>query len=703
MKLIPLTLPLLGLSEAFPFGKADGRFTVAATNVMPFDQQDGRLRLASRQGARAVWDFESSTDLGSCHPIQWVGSARVYVAGTLTERTLIVHNGTIYWTDNLSTTVPTAIGSGPHFSGSTVQGCIFNQVAYFVDGTSGGCKKVDLTASTPSAASWTASAGTFPHVSSDYPTLIARFGARIALGGIAGAPNNWFLSVVGSATDFTAAATTSELYKSINGDSSALGFGQLGERITALIPFGEMGLLFGCERSIGLLTGDPSIDDTARIIMLSRSVGVPGPNAYTFGEEKDLWLAGTNGIYRITPADFRPDSVNRGTSVTAGRLDRYFQRVPWGSYAPCLMWDFERHGLWVFITPTGENRSGLHLFFDARNGGWWPQRFADPFWDGAVCGAYRDDAGYASPLMLLGGSWGRLDTFTYDVIRPYDGHPYGTATTTRTPETAVETFTTLLKVGPLASEDHDQLMLRCVSVHMDEWRYSEPDAAVENREYPVLRVVAGTTAEQATRATIDTDPIEVTRTAEDEVDGGDSTTSSWDATYDCGSSSTSSFDSDVLDGRIAAEPTGEFTVDDPQVDVLSLEWFNDGGWRIYFDSGSTIDDRVLHMQGPDSESPDPEYEQISGVVTDAANPAVFGCRLTGHTAERLSAQQQASAGPRVVSLGELQPGRSCDRNCRIRAGGLVLEFSATGYPMVLDTVAVGVEKVNRSRTHQWQG
>ena len=380
MKLLPLTLPLLGLSEAFPFGKADGRFTVAATNVMAFDQQDGRPRLASRQGVRAVWDFESSTDLASCHAIQWIGSARVYVSGTLTERTLVVHNGTIYWTDNLSTTTPVAVLSGPHFTGATVSGCIFQGTAYFVDGTSGGCKKVDLTASTPTAASWTASAGTFPHVSSDYPTLVARFGSRIALAGIKGAPNNWFLSVTGSATDFTAAASLSELYKSLNGDAAALGFGQLGERVTALIPFGEMGLIFGCERSIGLLTGDPAIDDTARIIMLSRSVGVPGPNAYTWGEEKDLWLCGTNGIYRITPADFRPDSVNRGTSATAGRLDRYFQRVPWESYASCLIWDFERHGLWVFITPTGESRTGLHLFFDARNGGWWPQRFTDPFW-----------------------------------------------------------------------------------------------------------------------------------------------------------------------------------------------------------------------------------------------------------------------------------------------------------------------------------
>lgn len=705
MPFTPLPMPMRGFAEGSAHGRWDPALSASVSNFIPWDGQEARNRLSLRQGSSAIYDFSGGRSPSDLKHIQALESATVYVGGIRTERMVAVHGGEVFW----GATPGTSFSSlGMAFSASgNVASVVFLGKVYLTDGTAK--KIVDLTLATPVMSDWNATAGVFPNVGgSEYPTLLAQFGARIALAGIESAPTNWFLSSINDPTDFTG-ATASTLHKSINGDSATLGYGRIGEPIRALMPFGERGLVFGCDSTMSLLTADPA-SGPASIIVIARSVGVPGgPRAWCAGDSQDLFVLGTDGLYRLTPNNFR---VEKGRSISAGRLDRFFQRIPWSQYRACLVWDHERRGVWIFITPLTRGRSGLHMFYDTRTDSFWPIQFFDRYWDGALCACETRPPGASNPLLVLGGSFSRTATFAADLVRAYDGYPFpGGNTSAKTPPISTAKVYGRVVVGPMSDPAHAQLMLKAVSVHMDQWRYSpldvgvvsEPEPEIPVDQHPTLSIRAGPTAEAAVAAPNISETIVVQRLSHFEVGGGTASTTSFIEVWDGGDAAETLFASGTIDGRLGRSPTGDYQLNNPNDHWMDYVFVNPSGYEMHRLDGDTPETRTFKIIAPDGV--DPEYVSTGGIMGSQSHPVLF---VSAYPAEpdpvadiddsdQLRAIQQLSGDVRMLPLGNLFAGRNADRRCRVRAGGIAVQIETTGHPCIIDTVAIEIEPRPRSR------
>lgn len=697
-----LPLPMRGFSEGGAHGRWDPRFTRVTRNMMPRDLQEGRNRPSMRQGVSPIHDFSVARSGSGLENIQAINGTTVYVSGSgRLERMVAVHSGDVYWSN--TPTGWTSLSTGVFSATAVVASAIFGNKCYLTDGLVN--KVVTLDAATPTIADWThGGGGSFPKVGSNYPTLACTVGSRVALAGILDAPTNWFLVTINDPTDFTPATDTT-LHKMISGDSASLGYGRLGEPIRMLAPFGVRGLVFGCDSSISLLTGDPAIDAGASIIVIATNVGVPGgPNSWCRGDAQDLWVLGTDGLYHLTSNDFM---VQKGRSISAGRMDRFFQRIPWDFYRACLAWDNERRGVWIFITPTAKGRTGRHVFYHPDTDSFWLQQFSDDYWDGALCAFNAHPATSSNPVLLLGGAYSRLATFANDRVRPYDGYPYpGGNSATKSPASAVRSISAAFRVGPIADTSHDRAMLKCVSVILDEFRYAPQDTDVPQEfDYPRLTARAGPTAEATGGSAVFVDPVVIGRISRFALDGGDAASVSPTATYDGGDASEVTFADGTLDGRMGREPTGVYEVDDPSADWTALDWFNDAGYKLEAVTYATPESRTWKLTAPDGVI---DFLSVGGVIEDPNNPVVFQSAYPVapdpiaelDDADALEALQQATGVASSRDLGELSAGKNSDRNTALAGAGLALDFTANGYPLCIDTVAADIRPRGRSRTVQ---
>jgi len=687
---MPLEIPLRGVSEGGSYATADPRFALAATNVHVLDAREKRVRISTRQGILALWDLDDG-DRSESAPLQFMDSARVLRSGGQTECTALVHRGAIHV--SLGTAAPEAVSESAELvTSGHVSGFHLFGVMYFVDGTN--AQKVDLKETTLEAEAWEASAGTFPADGAALPTLACRFGARAALAGISTAPNNWFLSTINDPDNWT--VDLDDFTKALDGQSTP-GFGELGEPIRLMAPFGETSLLFGCDQSITLLTGDPALVSDSRMLTLSRSVGTPaGPNAYCHGPDKAIYILATDGVYRLTPNNFR---VERSTSLTAGRWDRFFSSIPWGNYTGCLVWDHERDGLWVFVTPGSgsTSRSGRHLFWHRGSDSWWPMRFLEPFWDGAVCACHRR-TGAGTPELLLGGGWGRVCTFgpPGGIVRAYDGHPAtGATTTTRTPLGDAALIRSHFRFMPRQSPTHTEALVSGVRAWMGETPYIVRDKPMASRSIirPRLSLVSGETAEHAAGGNTRSDPIRVRRVSKSIVNGGGPFTppEAYTRTFNGGGPFTTDYSGRGIFGGGALTAIGIYEVNDPLVEPISFVWLNGGDFELAAASDATPADLAYDITHPGENFLDPEYVQVAGSLNDPGDPAIFRCARPGHEDDVVSATIQAQTPGSAVDLGILKPGRNEMRRCRVRSGGFLVRFDAYGAPIVLDSVVVRLE------------
>jgi hypothetical protein len=314
----PIQLPLRGYTEQNAFSRVPEGFTPSALNVLPHCPFTGRQRIAVRPGVNARYDFGGETP----PIIQHIGTYSIYVSGVLEEMLLIVAGGLVYTLRTTELTPVLASGQGSPLLSTTgiVEGVQFRDYYYLVDGTN--YVRVQLPLTTPAASVWTAPASIA--ASGQTARLIARFGARLVLGGVRTIPNNWWMSKIDDPNDWTPTALQPE--DAITGDTSGR-YGQLGEPLTAIVPFGERGLLFGTTASMTYLTSDPAFGD-ARMVEMSRTVGIVGPRAWCHGPEKTTFVLGSDGLYLLNPNTF---AVDRASRLTAGRLDTAFLRLDFGS------------------------------------------------------------------------------------------------------------------------------------------------------------------------------------------------------------------------------------------------------------------------------------------------------------------------------------------------------------------------------------
>lgn len=208
---------------------------------------------------------------------------------------------------------------------------------------------------------WTATAGALPGSAGDRPQFLNRWAGRLVLGGVQAQPHEWFMTRVADAQDFD--YSQDDLQAAVTGTSS--GLGEVGDVLTAIIPYREGPLLFGCLHEIWILTDNPADrGGNAQQYQLMDQTGIRGPRAYCFDPLGVLYFLGTDGLYRMYLSGL---NVKRFELLSGNRLDKMLRDVNWLTHDVLLAWDPDQQGVHIWITPIVEAETE-HLFWDRRTG-----------------------------------------------------------------------------------------------------------------------------------------------------------------------------------------------------------------------------------------------------------------------------------------------------------------------------------------------
>lgn len=146
--------------------------------------------------------------------------------------------------------------------------------------------------------------GTMPTSS----TLIALYRGRIVINDVQ-IPHAWFMFKVGDPWKIKYDYTN-------DGDLSAVTHtntivGKIGDIITALIPYKDDLLIFGCANSIWILVGDAL--GSGQLARITNTTGIWGAKAWCIDDKSNLYFLGEDGIYRmpISESYSPPENISR--------------------------------------------------------------------------------------------------------------------------------------------------------------------------------------------------------------------------------------------------------------------------------------------------------------------------------------------------------------------------------------------------------
>lgn len=531
-------------------------------------------------------------------------------------------------------------------------------------------------------------------------------------------------------------------------------YGTLGDPIVAIFPFAQTGLMFACSNSFAFLTSDPVIaGNAAQIVSLTKSIGIAGSRAFCQSQEKGAFILANDGLYFINANDF---NFNRASRVSAGKLDSFFLRLDFGTPAiggtgslsggtlrsvstdvgtasgplaekqtqdgglssdataetvdlgtsiaslfgstetgevfPCLCYDPDREGVWVFLSVSGVEQASLHLYYDLKTNSFWPQRFADPNIYAPTSSIYIGTSRTSAGRLFIGGSES-LSIISRSFPIGIDG--WNEAMTDE--DQRRQFVRSSLTVGPVLAQLPYRVMMNEIRVDLADDGYEVPSNFNDLSEDPIISVSSGDTAQSALG--IQTDSLFAINLNPLVIDCGDAFVSSPSPFYDGGDpGAVVVTPPNYIDGRFAIRPFGQYTQDDPFADGINRVYIGPGDWLIRWDLTEvcwTIE--RLTATGPTVYTV--EYEQI---VPDIGSPDGAMITLTQNPVSpdvRDNADVSGASFPEasVTEVGSLVPGRNTAKKCRIRGEALYMTIASDGKPWAIERMAVLVSQVGKSR------
>jgi hypothetical protein len=219
----------------------------------------------------------------------------------------------------------------------------------------------------------------------------------------------WYMSRVLNPNDWDYGYDPNDPSRAVGGTDTTTG--GIPEPITALMPHSDQYLIFGCERSLWLLTGDPAYGGT--ITALSREIGVLGPGAWCNLPDGSLIVLSRDGLYQIPPgASSYPQPISRQV------LPNELLDTDWVNSAVSMCYDTWLRGIHLSIT-TSAGSAGIHYFIDWTTHSFWPVTLPGPTQPTAMV-RYVTGSG-ASSRVLFGG----IDGY----VRRYSQQSGGTGAT----------------------------------------------------------------------------------------------------------------------------------------------------------------------------------------------------------------------------------------------------------------------------------
>lgn len=696
-------IPLRGwMTDSVYSGVPEG-YTHDILNMIPMDPFRRRLRLATRPGFNRAYKFASGQVQCLVRTSAFNGSPPV-----IKDRVFIVNAGKI-WRLDPGDTAPTQITNAALSTAAVfqttgrVEAVQRGQYLYFVDGRV--YRKVDLFANPPIWSNWEhGSHGPEDNVTNTVggtaytATLIALYGTRLVLAGVAQKENIWWMSDVQDPDDWSGATAPDD---AIAGNTGV--WGVPGDEIVALIPFGQGSIIFAGKRSMSMLTRDPVFGDAA-IQQMSRTVGIVGPRAWCNGPEKTVYVMGQDGLYRLSPNDF---NIDRGQLVSLNRLDAFFNTVKWEDINCTLSYDVERRGLWVFLTRIDQPDSSTHLFYSDQTDGFFPVRLYDPTFRGAYSTCQMLTTDGRNQVALFGSLDGQIGFFDQKIIAGIDGYPAaGFISTISTGEAIGQRIESRASIGPMVSTQPGLAFCNEVQIELAADQYL-PDIAVKgSAPNPAAFLLSAETAQEAIAESLNgvlvSDVLSITADGGSASLAGDPQTTTYNSSV--GGTATPTFTS-YLDGQYAQPTPGTYTTQDTFVAPLSRVYEDsDSRYELVRDTFGGVDRWGIRFQ--DDQRPVFVQQQVNGEYAEDPSVGEYRYVVTDEsmsiiaTLANVTAKVAATAfeTTTVTSLGNLVEGENNRMKCRVRANAIFLRLSSTGYPFALERIAASLAPVGPRRT-----
>ena len=194
---------------------------------------------------------------------------------------------------------------------------------------------------TDTVAIWQATAAK-GQVPTDCP-LICTYRDRLCL---AGYPEHlWYMSRQGDPNDWDYAAEAEDVGRAVASDVAEAG--QVGAPLTAMIPFHDDHLIFGCYSSLWRLTGDPVYG--GQLNNVSQDVGIIDKMALCWTPEGDLAFLSHDGLYRLAAS-----GVGVPEPLSRPRVPQELLGIDTNIYQVSLAFDYEGGGIHICVTPRGD-------------------------------------------------------------------------------------------------------------------------------------------------------------------------------------------------------------------------------------------------------------------------------------------------------------------------------------------------------------
>jgi len=209
--------------------------------------------------------------------------------------------------------------------------------------------------------------GTFPSSVS----IGCLYRGRCVTAGNPSYPHQWYMSRQANPYDFA--------YVANDGQSPVAGSdadaGEIGDIVTALIPYKDDYLVIGCANSIWVLRGDPAAGGSLDEISLT--TGIFGKESWAWDAEHNLYFFGNNGLQVIPPGFGPPQHLSDGPIP---QLMSDWAPNP-ETHRITMQYDRDREGITINRTVLA-NGSSLNYWYDLRAKGFFPEAYPDE------CGVY---------------------------------------------------------------------------------------------------------------------------------------------------------------------------------------------------------------------------------------------------------------------------------------------------------------------------
>ena len=216
------------------------------------------------------------------------------------------------------------------------------------------------------ATTWVATSGTLPADGGNSARLIENWRGRIVLSGIRTDPSNWFMSAYGNPLDWDYFPSVTVETQAVAGNNSSAG--KSPDIINSLVPYTDDLLLFGGDKTIWQMTGDPM--SGGRLDRVSGGTGMAWGRAWTIAPDGTLFFFGSRGgVYLMVPSQRAPQRLGIGT------LDYELTQINLLENTIRMEWSTKEEGLYLFVCPVSPTKNPSSYFWDSRSSAWWKDVF----------------------------------------------------------------------------------------------------------------------------------------------------------------------------------------------------------------------------------------------------------------------------------------------------------------------------------------